>query len=253
MTTVDAAVRARGGAPSLWAFALRGAMRRGRLLGLVALPLLVGVVAVVLRATLGPQDRPQAYASLTGGLTVALGLALVGLVLGVSAVNDEREGRTLVLLLSTTTPRWRLVLVKLGAAWLTTLLVLLPAVLGCAVLGAADLPAARVVGAVLLAALLGSGAYASLFVLLSLLSRRGLLIGLAYVLVWEGSLAFLTALRNLSIAAYARRIVAGSFDGRDLTLSTADGPVVVAALVLVAVIVLGAALASWRLARLEVV
>ena len=52
-------------------------------------------------------------------------------------------------------------------------------------------------------ALVGSIAYSALFVALSLLTRRPVLLGLIYVLIWEGLLGnFLTGTRVLSIQQY---------------------------------------------------
>jgi ABC-2 type transport system permease protein len=64
--------------------------------------------------------------------------------------------------------------------------------------GSPSLGAGLVVGA-----LLGSVAYSALFVALSLLTRRPVLIGLLYVLLWEGLLGnFLSGTKVLSIQQY---------------------------------------------------
>lgn len=238
---------------SLFGLAMRGLLLRGRTVGLAVLPLLVGITAVLVRAMAKPADHPDAYGALTAELSISLGVALVGLVQGVSAFSDEREGGTLALLLATTAPRWRIVGAKLAAAWLSTWLITLPAVIGCVVLGVSGLPAGRVVGGALVASLLASGGYVGLFVLLSLLSRRGLLIGLAYVVVWEGSLAtYTTALRNLSVGAYGRRLVAAPFAAGSIPFKVADVGLVGAVVVLVLLVAVTAALSAWRLPRIDV-
>ena len=50
----------------------------------------------------------------------------------------------------------------------------------------------------------GSVCYVSLFVALSLFTRRALLLGFGYVLIWEGALSnLLPGIANLSIRQYA--------------------------------------------------
>jgi ABC-2 type transport system permease protein len=64
--------------------------------------------------------------------------------------------------------------------------------------------------------LIGSAAYCSLFVALSLLTRRPVLVGLAYVLLWENLLGnFLTGTRVLSIQQYVLE-VSDRVSGSDL-------------------------------------
>ena len=56
----------------------------------------------------------------------------------------------------------------------------------------------------LLAMVVGSICYVSLFLALSLFTRRALVIGIGYMLVWEGALSFmLPGIANLSIRQYA--------------------------------------------------
>ena len=57
--------------------------------------------------------------------------------------------------------------------------------------------------AVAVAAVVGAIAYSAFFLLLSLLTRRPVLLGLVYILVWEGLLGrFVSGTRKLSIEQY---------------------------------------------------
>lgn len=236
---------------TLFMLCLRGLFLRGRTYVLLALSLLLGVVCVVLRYTVSDYDRTTIYGTMSGALTLSLGIAFVGLMQGISAFGDEREGGTLTLLLATTTPRWRIVLDKFVAAWLSTFVVAVPALLGCVVLGSGSYSVGKLIVTLLLAGLLSSAAYVGLFVLLSLVWTRGLLVGLAYVAVWEGSLAaHVHNLRNLSVAAYGRRLIAGV--GPNTELSVPGAGWILAGIILVVVAALTVAVSSWRLPRLEV-
>ena len=90
--------------------------------------------------------------------------------------------------------------------------------------------------------MLASLAYCAASVLLSLYTRRPIVIGVIYILLWEGSIAtFAASAAKLSISAYGRAFVGH-------VLPQASRPVAgtaVAALVLVAV----AAVAAWTSAR----
>jgi ABC-2 type transport system permease protein len=97
--------------------------------------------------------------------------------------------------------------------------------------------------------LVGSFCYISVFLTLSLFTRRALLIGLVYVLVWEGALsALLPGIANLSIRQYALGVASAfwqmpSGEAR-LTPSTSLPLAII--LVVVALV-----LATWRLRRFE--
>ena len=237
---------------SLLALSLRSVVRGKRMVFVAVLPLLVGVVCVVLALNAGGADRTGAYGTLGGELLVLV-LALVGLVLGVNAFGDERDERTLGLLLATTLARPRIVLTKYAAAAAVTWVACLPATVGALVLATeTTLSFGTAAWSLLLATALAAAAYAGFFVLLSLLLRRAVLVGLAYLVLWEGLLAgTTTAFRHLSISAYASRVAGAPWDDPPLQ-AIADVSVGVAALVLVGVALLAVAGAAWRLPRAHI-
>lgn len=236
---------------SVLALALRATLRGWRVVAVGLLPLLVGVVAVVLRLTAAGADREPAYATLVGRLLLPLVLALVCLVLGVNAFGDDRDEQTLGLLLTTTTPRWQLVVAKYAAAAGAAWVLCLPATLGCALLsGATPLSGGTSLWSLLLGSLLSAAAYTALFLLLSLVFRRALLFGLAYLVIWERLLAGnTTAFRNLSIGSYASRVGAAPYASGDAPFSVADVSLLAAVLVLLVLAVALVAASSWRLPR----
>ena len=237
---------------TLLQLSLRSVVRGKRVIFVALLPLLIALVTVIVAATAGDADRTSAYGVFTGELLLPLVLALVALVLGVNAFGDERDERTLRLLLATTLSRPRIVLTKYGAAAAVTWLACLPATLGCLVLATRTrLSLGEAAGSLLLASLLAALAYTALFVLLSLVLRRAVLVGLAYLVLWEGLLAgTAVAFRNLSVGAYAGRVAGGPFDR--IPFDVADTSLPGAVLVLVLVAVAGVAAAAWRLPRSHV-
>lgn len=228
---------------------LRSVVRGWRIVGAVALPTLVGVAAVLVRALSGGDDRTRGFGVFVGELLLPLVIGLVALVLGVNAFGDERDEQTLGLLLATALPRWQIVLAKYVTCAAAVWVLCLPATLGIVVLSSATtLPAGTVVWSLLLSTVLASAAYTALFVLLSLVVRRAVLLGLGYLLLWERLLADnTTAFRNLSIGRHAGTV--GGAPWSDPPFSTSDASVLGAALVLVVVAVVAVAGASARLPR----
>ena len=103
----------------------------------------------------------------------------------------------------------------------------------------------------LAAVVAGACAYAAAFGALSLRVKRPVVIGLVYVLFWEGSIAtFAPSARWLSLGAYARAVIAGG-----LPSSTDFNVPAIGGLAAVAVLAGLAAVATWwcgrRLKRLE--
>lgn len=239
---------------TLYGFSLRGILFRGRTLGFAALPLVVAIVVFIVVAITSVPNRYGVQNAFTGNLLTGLVVPIVALVLGIGAFGDERDARTLPLLRAIARPRWHTVVARFLAAWTATVVVCLPAVIACAVLGiSVNTPVADVLGGVLLATVLTSAAYCALFVLLSLLTRRGLLAGLAYVVLWETFLAGLApALRGLSIGSYGRKVASMAIPG-DLPLGTvASTGVTASALVLAGITVVAVAVSAWRLQRMDV-
>lgn len=148
-------------------------------------------------------------------------------------------------LLAKPVPRWRIVLVKLTAAWIVVCLLVVPAVIVAGMIGNGDLALAAGFGA---AVLVGGLEYTAIFVALSLITSRALIIGLAYVVVWEGVIAGLFAgTRTVSVRQHALA-VADALGGESAGSAEVTFGV---ALVIGAIVIVGATLLAIR--RLEVV
>ncbi len=187
---------------------LRGRWRIIALIGLLALPMVPAIVAVL------ASDKPTAEdldnALLMAALASAI-LPIVVLTLATPAFGNELEDKTLSNLTLTPQPRWQLMAAKLAAA-VTIALPLVAASSFVSVLVAfngAELDgAAQAALAAALGFSIGVLVYAALFVWLGLVSQRALGIGLFYVFVWEGLFGtFVDGLKYLSIRSYSLSIV----------------------------------------------
>jgi ABC-2 type transport system permease protein len=221
--------------------------RRSVLLGLA--PLLAALVALidVAQGTTGA----DALASLMEQLFLPLVLPFIGLVIGSSALGEERDDATILYLASTPLPRLAIALPAIAAAALTTAVLCLPGLVLTILLATGDDLGAGNAAWALASVLAGAITYAAVFGALSLRVKRPVVIGLIYVLFWEGSIAtFAPSARWLSLGAYGRAVVAGG-----LPSSTDENVPAIGALAAVLVLAAVAAIAAlWcgrRLSRVE--
>lgn len=176
---------------------VRGLFGRRRFLLLLPLPLLVIGLAVLSR---GFGVAPEHWGEpVLVGLGLAVVLPVIALIAGTGVLGSEIDDGTIVHILTKPLPRWQIVLPKLAVATAATAVsVAVPlyvaGVLADSVGLGLALAAAGTVGAL---------AYSALFLALSLVTRRPVLLGLVYVLVWEGLLGnFVSGTRVLSIQQY---------------------------------------------------
>ncbi len=176
---------------------VRALFGRKRFLLLVPLPLLlVGLAVLSDRFGAAPADwGPPVIV----GLGLAVVLPVIALVVGTGVLGAEIDDGTLVHVLAKPLPRSQIVVSKLVVAIAVTFLTTaVPLVVAGLIAGSRALAVALLVGT-----LAGSVAYCALFLALSLLTRRPVLLGLAYVLIWEGLLGnILSGTRVLSVQQY---------------------------------------------------
>ncbi len=225
---------------------LRGLLSRRRmilLILLVGLPVLIGLLVRV------SGGRPDADRVLDT-LVVRTVMPLVALIIGTAAIGSEIEDGTAVYLMVKPIARWKIALGKiLVAVGLTAALVIPSIVITGFLLGSGSDPSTAIVG-YSVACLVGGSAYAAAFLTLSVFTSRALLLGLAYVLIWEGVLSgLLEGTKFLSIRQATLGLAAAL--GVDVPGSTPLAPTV-SVLVLVVVLVGAFLLASWKLARFEI-
>jgi ABC-2 type transport system permease protein len=196
----------------------RALIGRRRFLLLLPLPaVLIGLA--VLTSSLGaePSDWVQPVAI---GLGIDVLLPVIALIIGTGVLGSEIDDGTLAHILAKPISRSQIILSKLAVAIVVT------AVTVCVPLFVVGLIAEStpLAWGLVLGGLLGSVAYCALFVLLSLLTRRPVLLGLLYVLVWEGLLGNnLSGTKVLSVQQYvialADKVANSPFFSGDISLA----------------------------------
>jgi ABC-2 type transport system permease protein len=184
--------------PTIAKITLRGLLGKRRYLVLLLLPAaLVGLTALAAASPVAATEWAQ---TVLVGLGFGVVVPLVALIIGAGVLGTEIDDGTLAHILAKPLARREIIATKLVVAIAATVTAVAPAMFLTGVL--TDGP--RLAAGLAVGAVLASIAYCALFLALSLLSNRPVLIGLAYVLVWEGLLGtFVGGTRVLSIRQYA--------------------------------------------------
>jgi ABC-2 type transport system permease protein len=182
--------------------ALQALLGRRRFLLLLLIPVVLIGLAVAVRLLAG---RGVGYQEIVVGLGLGLVLPLVALLATSSALGPEIDDGSIVYLLAKPVNRYSVAVSKYAVALGATLLFgALPLLVTGLVIDASE-PGVAV--AWLAAGALGGAAYCGLFLALSAVARHAVVIGLLFLLVWEGLLGgFLSGVRWLSIGDWSRQL-----------------------------------------------
>lgn len=179
---------------------LRQLLGGKRLIGFGLLALLPSVVMFFSTRTASDRAVIDRFHDAPIGIVFLIVLPVVSLIIGSSALGDERRDATLSFLILRPLPRSVIAAAKLFAAWVsTTALVGVSAALAAAVVGirAGDW---SFVFPVAFAAAVAALAYCAVFLLLGYFTSRAVLLGLVYVFIWENGITFASAaLANVSL------------------------------------------------------
>ncbi len=203
---------------------------------LLLLPMLFSLIFASRGALSGdPVDFLLArYDSIVSGLATPL----IALLLGTSAFSAETDDGTLLYLVTTTTPRWWIVSARLLFASVFTGVLASVSVIGAGFIAVGWSDPEGVVSAFAVAVLYGGVTYAALFTMLALITRRSLVIGLIYVLFWEGALSeTFQAIRFLSVRKWMTAIAEPMIEGGGDSVGPSATYALVAAAIVVAITV----------------
>jgi ABC-2 type transport system permease protein len=203
---------------TLFTLTLRQHMHGKRWLVIALLSLLPPALAILIRST-APDAPPMMLEFLLGLMFIPqLLLPLVALLYAAGIIQDEQEEQTITYLLVRPIPKWALYTVKLLATVTTAIAftVVLTVLTYAAIFTGADAPADGIPLRCLKVAAIHSlavVAYSSLFGLVSLLTKRVLIVGIGYTALVEGLLANLPfGIRLITVIYYTRLIAYRSME-----------------------------------------
>ena len=232
---------------------LRQLLGQKRTLFLGAVALLPLVPAIIFRAAGDDGESASEFTAqvVLYGFIVTLLLPATAVLLSTAALGSEIEDGTIVYLLSKPAERWRILAGKLLAAWGATTVIVVASGVVAGVVALAGQGDWRVLWGFVIALAVGSLAYSSLFMLLSVLTSRALLAGLAYALIWEGVITnFAPGVQRFSIREYTASVAEAAADTNPWVFE-ADLGITYSIILIVVVTVGAAALAAGRLSRFE--
>ncbi len=223
----------------------RSLLGRRRALLLLVLPVILIVLAVVVRLIQG-QDADHAVV-LLGRFGLGFLIPLLGLIAGTGAIGPEIDDGSIVYLLAKPISRYTIILSKLATTIVVVIAfgVLPTLVAGFVIAGGSD----HVAIGYGLGALVAGIAYSALFLLLAVLTRNAVVAGLLYALVWEGVVGgYVPGAQALSVQQWAlavtAKVIGAPAENLDVT-SAVDLP---AAIILLVVLSVGATFyAGYRL------
>ena len=229
----------------------RQALGRRRML----LAVLAGCAPILVSAIYrlaGGLEYESWTAGLLDNLVITTLLPLVALIFGTSVLGSEVEDGTLVYLLVRPVARWQIVVAKLVVAAVATAVIIGASAVVAILISLPGAAGPGTAAAALAGVAWGALAYTSIAVALSLVTGHALIVGLAYVYIWEGVVAGLfTGTRLISVHQYVLGVTAALDPTQpsllpwhlELATSLELGAVVAAGATLIAI---------WRLARFEV-
>lgn len=210
---------------ALYTTLLRAIDTRARRFGFVALGALGVVVAWSVSRSMFVLDPVADAALLLDVFNLNFLAPVAALVFGTAALGDPTDDNTLVYLWLRPVARWRLAVAATAAA----VTFVLPYSVIPAVIEASVIAEGPVVKAAAISSAVAGVTYSALFVLLGLVSRRSLVWGIGYLLIFESFIARGgRALGALSVHAHGASIVA-RISGVKLRLGYFSLPVALAA------------------------
>ncbi|QXJ23719.1 ABC transporter permease [Actinomadura graeca] len=232
--------------PTIAMITFRAMLGRRRALLLLALPLVLLVLAAVLRYT--GNDDLDISADVLQKFGLATLLPLLALIAGTGVIGPEIDDGQIMYVLTKPIPRQVVVLTKLAVAIvLVTAFAVVPTLLAGLILTGTT---AQMTPAFTVGVLVGGVTYSAVFVALAVASRNAVTIGLLYALVWESLLGnFAPGAKSASIQQWALSVT-DALTSASPVKSSVDLPVAIP--LLVAVALAGTFLAVHRLRSLAV-
>ena len=183
---------------------VRQSLARRRWIIVLVLATLPVIMAIVTRLYASQDQEPiGVMIEILSALTFTVVVPIVALTLASSGFGAEVDDGTVVYLLTKPIARSEIVVTKLVVTSLISVTLAAVSTLATGLIALGSFDATRLLLGFTVGAALGSFLYTAIFLALGLITRRGMLVGLVYLVVWEGALSqFFAGTRSLSIRQY---------------------------------------------------
>jgi ABC-2 type transport system permease protein len=188
---------------TVFTLTLRQFAGRRRSLLMFGLALVPVAVATIYRLGEHLDQHDWTANVLLNGIVVTTILPLACLILGASALGSEVEDGTAVYVLAKPVPRREIIGAKFAASSLLAAAFVWPGTVASGLIALQGVSEEGIVTGFAIATMVGVFAYTAIFMLLSVVTSRALLFGLAYVFIWEGLVTELfSGTRYLSVRQF---------------------------------------------------
>ncbi len=223
---------------------IRSIFGRRRGIILFALPVVLIALAVLVRVLIGADE--EATVGTIGGFGLSVMVPLIALLATSGLFATEIDDGSISYLLAKPISRYTIVASKLVVAASCVVVFAVVPVLVAGLIMLSEDPAFGVGFA--LGALVSGITYCALFAFLSVLNRHAVVIGLIYLLIWEGLLGGLLAgVRWLSVTRWAQAIIEQVADDELVDLSPGYAGIAAAAVIGLGVWLTGRRLRGFNL------
>jgi ABC-2 type transport system permease protein len=229
--------------PTVARLPARSLLGRRRAYLLMALPGVLILLCVLVRLLAGEDN--DITVGILGGVALSTLVPLLGLIAGTGSIGPEIDDGSIVYLLSKPLSRHSIAGTKAAvAATVVSVFAAVPVlVAGLVLAGTSD----RLAAGYFLGALVAGLAYATLFLLLAVVTRHAVVIGLIYALIWESLVgSYVPGAQTLSIQQWSLALTAKVVGSRADALNVTSAVSLGAALPL---LVLLAAGSTWYAGR----
>jgi ABC-2 type transport system permease protein len=221
----------------------RSLLGRRRAYLLMALPGVLIVLCVLVRLLAGEDN--DITVGILGGFALSTLVPLLGLIAGTGSIGPEIDDGSIVYLLSKPLSRHTIATTKaLVAVTVVTVFAFLPVLAaGLVLAGTSD----RLAVGYALGALVAGLGYATVFLLLAVVTRHAVVVGLIYALIWESLVGnFVPGAQALSIQQWSMALTVNVVGDRADRLGVTSAVGLGAALPLLLVLVVGS---TWYAGR----
>ena len=190
--------------PVIAGLTLRQSLARRRWMIVAFVAALPVVMAALIRIYSDlDEDTLTTVASILSGLSLTVVVPVVALTLASAGFGAEVDDGTVVYLLTKPIGRSRIAVTKLAVTACIAALFNGVSTFAAGMITVHGADASRLDAGYTVAAIVGSVLYTAIFLALGLITRRGMLVGLVYLVVWEGVLGRLFAgTRTFSVREY---------------------------------------------------